>query len=43
MDAVLTRDADKMLCEMYAVYLERRAEGTPKRLYTNNDFGWFYS
>lgn len=31
MDAVLTRDADKMLCEMYAVYLERRAEGTPKK------------
>lgn len=31
MDVVLTKDADKMLCEIYAVYLERRAEGRSKK------------
>lgn len=27
----LTKDADKMLCEVYAAYLDRRSEGIPKR------------
>lgn len=31
MDVKLTKDADKMLCEIYAAYMKRRAGGTPKR------------
>ncbi len=27
----LTKDADKILCEIYAAYIKRRADGTPKR------------
>ena len=30
-DVKLTKDADKMLCEIYAAYIKRRADGTPKR------------
>lgn len=32
MDKFLTKDADKMLCEIYAAYLERRKSGVPKAL-----------
>lgn len=32
MDKSLTKDADKMLCEIYAAYLERRNSGVSKPL-----------
>lgn len=32
MDKLLTKDADKMLCEIYAAYLERRKSGISKAL-----------
>ena len=32
MDKLLTKDADKMLCEIYAAYLERRKSGVSKAL-----------
>ena len=32
MEIKLTKDADKTLCEIYAVYLNRRADGVPKRV-----------
>jgi len=31
MSVQLTKDADKTLCEIYAAYLNRRANGEPKR------------
>lgn len=31
MNIELTKDADKMICEIYAAYMKRRAEGLPKR------------
>lgn len=31
METKLTKDADKMICEIYSVYLERRANGIPKK------------
>lgn len=31
MDMKLTKDADKMLCEIYAAYLERRERGATKQ------------
>ena len=27
----LTKDADRMICEIYAAYMKRRANGLPKR------------
>lgn len=30
MDVKLTKDADRMICEIYATYLERRSSGEPK-------------
>lgn len=30
MDISLTKDADKMLCEIYAVYMQRRKSDVPK-------------
>lgn len=32
MDVTLTKDADKTLCEIYAAYLNRRDDGTPKNV-----------
>lgn len=31
MNIELTKDADKMICEIYAAYMKRRADGLPKR------------
>ena len=31
METKLTKDADQMICEIYSVYLERHANGVPKR------------
>ena len=31
MDTKLTKDADRMICEIYATYLERRSNGLPKK------------
>lgn len=31
MEVKLTKDADQIICEIYSVYLERRANGAPKR------------
>lgn len=32
MSIELTKDADKMICEIYAAYMKRRADGIPKRV-----------
>lgn len=32
MDIQLTKDADKTLCEIYVNYLNRRADGIPKKV-----------
>ena len=31
MDAIVTKDAEKMLCTLYKAYLERRKSGAPKQ------------
>lgn len=31
MSVELTKDADKMICQIYAAYMRRRADGAPKR------------
>lgn len=31
MNIELTKDADKMICEIYAAFMKRRADGLPKR------------
>lgn len=31
MSVKLTKDADKMICEIYAAYMKRRTDGVPKR------------